>query len=194
MRLDRQELLAERLREWSENDLDRMMEQYQAREDAINEFFDNVEFPAEEERRERLRKLFEEKEAAITEIFRRGAFTRAQFEVATAKNRTAGVLGELENMTRGIAQHNKAAFQVNKAAALAQALIGLPEHVPKTMATYPFPLSAAMGALAAAASLAQINAIRSATFEGGGGGTTPSLAGSGGVVNGNPVGGSDTNK
>ena len=90
-------------------------------------------------------------------------------------------------MTRGIAQHNKTAFQINKAAAIAQALIDMPEHVSKTMAKYPYPLSIGMGALAAAQSLAQVNAIRSATFEGGGGGTTPSLAGSGGVVNGNPA-------
>ena len=179
--------LAERMKAWFETDLERTMEQYQLREDAINEFYDSVSFPNEEERQERLRKLIEQKETDITEIFRRGAFTRAQFAVASTKNQTVGVLSELENMTRGIAQHNKAAFQVNKAAAIAEALIAMPEHVSKTMAKYPFPLSVAMGALAAASSLAQINAIRSATFEGGGGGTTPSLAGSGGVVNGNPV-------
>lgn len=186
-RAERQEELAERMKEWFETDLERTLEDYQRREEAINEFYEGVTFPNEEERQERLRKLYEQKEADITEIFRRGAFTRAQFAVASTKNQATGVLSELEQMTRGIAQHNKTAFQINKAAAMAEALIAMPEHVSKTMAKYPFPLSVAMGALAAAASLAQINAIRSATFEGGGGGTTPSLAGSGGVVNGNPA-------
>ncbi|MCB9902359.1 MAG: phage tail tape measure protein [Planctomycetes bacterium] len=186
-RLEHQEQLAERMKEWFETDLERTLEDYQRREDAVNEFYEGVTFPNEEERLERLRKLYEEKDAAITELFRRGAFTRAQFAVASTKNQAQGVLGELENMTRGIAQHNKTAFQINKAAAIAQALIDMPEHVSKTMAKYPYPLSIGMGALAAAQSLAQVNAIRSATFEGGGGGTTPSLAGSGGVVNGNPA-------
>ena len=68
-------------------------------------------------------------------------------------------------MTRGIAQHSKAAFQReqgrgDRAGGDRDARARL-----ETMAKYPFPLSVAMGALAAAASLAQINAIRSATFE-----------------------------
>lgn len=188
-REERRAELAEKMQEWFETDLEATLEGYQIREDAINEFYDSVTFPNEEERQQRLRKLYEQKEAEITEIFRRGAFNRAQFAVASTRNQTVGVLGEMENMTRGIAQHNKAAFQVNKAAAIAQAVISLPAHVSQTMSKFPFPISIAMGALAAAASLVQINAIRSATYEGGGGGTTPSLAGSGGVVNGNPVGG-----
>ena len=44
-----------------------------------------------------------------------------------------------------------------------------------------------MGALAAAASIAQISAIKSASFSGGGGGTTPSAAGSIPVINDIPV-------
>jgi TP901 family phage tail tape measure protein len=188
-RLERREELAELQEEWFDTDLERLLERAQQREDATNEFFDSVELPNEAERRDRLFKLQQQKEAEITQLFRRGAFIREQFETASAKNRTVGVLGELERMTAGIAQHNKTAFNINKAAAIASALVALPAHVSETMSKFPFPYSVAMGALAAAASLAQINAIRSASFEGGGGGTTPSAAGSTPTINGNPVGG-----
>ena len=46
-----------------------------------------------------------------------------------------------------------------------------------------------LAALAAAAGLAQSQAIRSTQFSGGGGGTTPSAAGSAPTINDRPVGG-----
>ena len=80
-------------------------------------------------------------------------------------------------MTKGVAANNKTLFQINKAAALANAIISMPEHISRTMAKYPFPLSIAMGALAAAASLAQIKAIKSASF--GSATSAPSVGGGG---------------
>lgn len=110
------------------------------------------------------------------------------FSKMTAKGKTQVVLGEAITLTQGVAQHSKTLFKINKAAALAQAIVALPAHVSETMSKYPYPISVAMGALAAAASIAQIQAIKQTSFTGGGGGTTPSAAGSLPVINDIPVG------
>lgn len=136
-----------------------------------------------------LEELERQHQARILAI-KQGAMTQAQqFSAMSAKMQTQTVLGEMIRMTQGVAQHSRALFEINKAAALAQAIVALPAHVSETMSKYPYPWSIAMGALAAVSSLAQIQAIRSTTFQGGGGGTTPSAAGTMPVINGNPIGG-----
>ena len=87
-----------------------------------------------------------------------------------------------------MAQHSKTMFKVNKALALANAVVTLPSAVVKAIENGGgLPWGAIPGAITLAAGLAQIQAIRSTSFEGGGGGTTPSLAGSTPTYNGQPV-------
>lgn len=145
------------------------------------------ELISREEFNAQLEQLVAQHEMAVTQIVSDEAAKRLEFQAMSSGQQVKTVLGDMVQMTAGVAQHSKTLFKINKAAALAQAIVALPEHVSKTMAQYPFPISVAMGALAAAASLAQINAIRSSQFSGGGGGTTPSSAGSVPVVNGMPV-------
>jgi len=129
-------------------------------------------------------KVFQDK---LKKIETKGLTDRQKFEMKTTQAKTEFVLSEIVRMTQGVATHNKALFKINKIAAIASAVIALPEHVSRTMSKYPYPLSIAMGALAAAASLAQIQAIRSQSFGGGGVGTTPSAAGTVPVINDIPV-------
>lgn len=90
--------------------------------------------------------------------------------------------------TQGVAQHSKTMFKINKALALANAVVTLPSAVVKAIENGGgLPWGAIPGAITLAAGLAQIQAIKSSTYEGGGGGTTPSLAGSTPTYNGQPV-------
>ncbi len=111
------------------------------------------------------------------------------FATMTSKQQTSAVLGEAVRLTQGVATSNKVLFNINKAAALAGAIVAMPAHISETMSKYPYPISIAMGALAAVSSLAQISAIKSAKFSGGGTGTTPSAAGSVPTINSIPLSG-----
>lgn len=101
-----------------------------------------------------------------------------KFTKWTFTDQTAHVLGELANLTSGAAQQNRAMFEANKAAGIASAIINAYQGISLTMKTYPYPLNIGMAAAHAVAAFAQVNAIRSAQFQGGGGGSAPSVAGS----------------
>lgn len=121
----------------------------------------------------------ETKSASEAANARKEALTELeQFEAMSAKQRTQMVLGGMAEMTAGVAQHNKALFALNKVSAMANAAVSLPAAVMKTWERFGYPWGIPMVAAQTAAGLAQINAIRSASFSGGGGGTTPSMAGS----------------
>jgi len=122
--------------------------------------------------------LAEDHERQLTEITVRNLKARDKFQLLSAKNQTKQVLGELVNLTAGVAQHNKALFNINKVAGIAQATINTYEGVSKTLSAYPQPLAGILAATHLAAGLATVDAISSTSF--GGGGSAPSLAGSGG--------------
>ncbi len=124
----------------------------------------------------------------ITAIQAKAGKTDKTFAEMTAKQKTQSVLGEALRLTSGVAQQSKAMFKINKVAGIANAVINTAQSITEMM-KLPWPLNLAMAALAAAAGAAQIAAIKSTTFSGGGSGTTPSLAGSAGTINSIPVGG-----
>lgn len=126
-------------------------------------------------------------ESKMTAISIKGMSDRQKFEVMSAKDKTKTVLGEMINMTQGVAQHSKTMFKINKTASLANALVSGYESFNKTMAAYPYPYNIGLAALGAAATGAQISAIQSTSFGGGGSGTTPSAAGSVPTINDTPV-------
>lgn len=104
--------------------------------------------------------------------------TAAQrFTALSYKDQAKTIFGELANITAGVAQHNKALFEINKVAGIANAIINAYEGISLTMSKYPYPLNIAMAAMHGVAAFAQVQAIRSQSF-GGGGGAAPSLAGS----------------
>ena len=91
-------------------------------------------------------------------------------------------------MTAGLAQHSRAAFEINKAASLAKALISTEQAVAGVLAEFPGPVGWGMAAVQAALGMAQVSSIQSASFGGGGsvstvggGGSIPSLATTPGV-------------
>lgn len=86
------------------------------------------------------------------------------------------VAGSLKEMTAGIAQHSKTAFEVNKAASMAETIVNTIVAVTKAWKDYGWPYGAVIGAAIAAAGAAQLNAIRSTQFNGGGRGVPPSGA------------------
>jgi len=100
-----------------------------------------------------------------------------KFNAMSHANQAKTVFDELKNITAGVAQHNRAMFEINKVSGIASAIVNAYVGISKTMASYPFPLNIGLAATHAAAAFAQVNAIRSTSF-GGGGGAAPSIAGS----------------
>jgi hypothetical protein len=109
-----------------------------------------------------------EKQGLLTEAAKSGQEQRLAFEKMTAGQRVKTVAGSLAEMTASTANNSKTMFNINKAAALAQAAIALPTSVLETYKAHPFPLSIAMGGAQLAAGMSQLNQIKSASFGGGG--------------------------
>jgi len=126
-------------------------------------------------------------QAKLGKLEAQGILARKAFEQKNTREKTKFVLSELASLTAGVAQNSKTMFKINKVAGIANAVINTYEGVTKALSAYPPPLSFAMAGAQLAAGMAQVNAIRSTSFAGGGGGTTPSLAGSVPTVNNVPV-------
>ena len=93
-----------------------------------------------------------------------------------------------------MAQHNRTAFEMNKAFSIADAIVNAYRGIARTLADYPFPLSAAMAAAQAAIAFAQVQSIMSQSFSGGGGAGGGSFGGGslgsgGGSLGGGATGG-----
>ena len=129
----------------------------------------------EDERRSLQLALEAEHQQKIAEIRKRSLTKLEKFNAMSFANQTSDVLGEMVNITQGVARESKTLFEINKIAAIGQAVVNTALGISRTLAEYPFPLSVAMAGLQAAAAIVQVNAIRSQTF--GGGGAAPSLAG-----------------
>lgn len=121
----------------------------------------------------------EQHQKRIYDIVMRGTDKVRKWEVMSAEERTKAVISELMNMTAGVAHQSRAMFEINKIASIANAVMKGYESV---VNSYAFGsriggpvLGGVMAAIAAAATFAQISAIRSTTF--GGGGAAPSVAG-----------------
>lgn len=126
-------------------------------------------------------------QADLTALEIDGLTERQKFEKKTTAAKTKFVLGEAIKLTQGVAQHSKTLFKINKIAAIANAVVNTSEAITTTLKAYPYPINVALAALTAAAGFAQIAAIKSTSFGGGGTGTTPSAAGSVPVINNQPL-------
>jgi hypothetical protein len=122
----------------------------------------------EEMERAHLDRLIGIREAGMNTLT---GFTKASFAAQTKH-----VIGQMVNMTAGVARENRAMFEANKAAGIANAVISAYEGISLTLSKYPYPLSIAMAALQGAAAFAQVKAIASQSFSKGGA-AAPSLAG-----------------
>ena len=130
-------------------------------------------------RQQLLEQLEAKHQKKLSQLEFQGLSIRQKFAVAFAKRDVKTALAAGAQMTAGMATQNKRMFQINKALALANAIVSLPDAVMQSFRNgggYPWGLIPA--GLMLATGLAQINAIRSATY--GGGASAPSLTGAGG--------------
>ncbi|MBL1293068.1 MAG: hypothetical protein COB61_004265 [Thiotrichales bacterium] len=117
---------------------------------------------------------------ALLQTERRGYAQRQQFERASLRVKSKTIFNELDSITQGVAAHNKTLFRINQVAAIGQAVIGAYEGISRTLAAYPYPINIALAAAHGVVAFAQVNAIRSQSFDSAGGGA-PSFGGGGSV-------------
>lgn len=114
----------------------------------------------------------------LEDIIKRSGTDIQKWEIMTTKERAKSVLGELQNMTNGVTQQSRFMFNVNKAASLANAILKGYESIQNAYAfgsRFGGPFGgAAMAAVAAVATAAQVRAIASTQF---GSSAAPSVAG-----------------
>jgi len=123
------------------------------------------------------KQILEEKHAAkIAEIRKKGMTDLEKFTNASYSKQFGMITGYLADITAGVARENKAMFELNKAAGIANAIVSAYEGISKTLGAYPFPINVALAAAHAVAAFAQVRAIASQSFNSGGG-AAPSLAG-----------------
>ena len=92
----------------------------------------------------------------------------AEFEAKTGVEKTKHITGQLATQLQGAAKNSKKMFALQKAAGIANALISTYQGAAKSMSAYPFPINIGMAAASVAAGMAQVSAIRSQSFDGGG--------------------------
>jgi hypothetical protein len=115
----------------------------------------------------------------LEDIIKRSGTDLQKWEIMTTKQRTQAVITELQNMTNGVTNQSRLMFNINKAASLANAIMKGYEAIQNAYAfgsRFAGPVGgAAMAAVAAAATAAQVRAIASTQF--GVGAAAPSVAG-----------------
>ena len=112
---------------------------------------------------------------ALKQIRTDGMTEIEKFTSQSMEGQITTVIDGLKTMASGAARQNKAMFQVNKAAAIADAIVSTYQGVAKTMGSYPFPVNVAMAAASLAAGMAQVQSIRAQSFAKGGLVTGPVL-------------------
>jgi hypothetical protein len=134
----------------------------------------------EDERRQELQAQLEaDFQNRLTEIHKKGFSERQKFAQLSSVAQSKQVIGEMINLTAGVAKENKKLFEINKAAGIANALINTYQSFTRTLAEYPYPLNIALAGLSLAAGLAQVQAIKSQSFSGGGGAPSGATGGAG---------------
>lgn len=136
---------------------------------------ETIEQESQQRRRDRMRDFLEGQRGMI-----RHSGTSIVELVRSNMGQQQGVMaGAFASILSSTASHNKKAFKINKAFAITDAVISAYQGISKTLAAYPFPVSAAMAAAQGAIAFAQVRAIQSQSFggAGGAGGAAASISG-----------------
>lgn len=165
----------ERIRQGFLTESEVQHEHYAVAQEALSQAL-AMELLTQSEHDAQLEALEEQHIERLGAIRKAGLTDLQRFTESSYRAQVASVSGHLADMTAGVARENRAMFNLNKAAGISNAIVSAYEGVSLTMSKYPYPLNIGMAAAHAAAAFAQVNAIRSASF-GGGGGAAPSLAG-----------------
>lgn len=154
-------------------------------EDAFNQMM-----VSQQERNALIQGLEKQHQQAILNIGLDAHRQQAKFDRDLWKQKVDVASNGFQQLTAGTAQYSREMFELNKAAATANALVNAPEAASaayKWGAAWGGPAGgAAAAATALYAQYQKVKAIQSTGFAGGGGGTTPSSAGSTPVVNNQP--------
>lgn len=164
---------------------------------------ENARYAAQLHELEKDRKVLEDKhlwdlqseakyQAAMAALKAEHQKKQMQSDIAAVNFGRAVKLGEYHaamdlaaQMTAGIAGHSRAAFEINKAASTASAIINTFDAISGVMKIFPGPVGWGMAAAQAAIGFAQVDQIQSTDFGGGGantgGGGVPSMATSPGI-------------
>lgn len=165
----------ERIRQGLLTEREVELEAYAEKVAALNEAR-ALELLSEEEHRAQIEAVEKAHWERMGEIRKAGMTALERFTSASFGSQVKTVASDLANMTASVARENKAMFEINKVAGIATATMNAYKGISETWNAYPYPLNVGMTAAHAAAAFAQVNAIRSQSF-GGGGGSAPSLAG-----------------
>ena len=170
--LEAQQTAIEQLETFLMTEEEKLFESYANRQFMVDDALENNIISAEKHN-DLMVALEGQYQTELTALHVKGYTERQKFAALSTQAQTGQVLDELVNMTAGVAQHNRTLFELNKAAAIPQAIISTYEGMNRALETYPPPLSFAMAAAVAASGFANVAAIKSASFTGGGG-TAPS--------------------
>lgn len=119
----------------------------------------------------------------IKEIRKEALSDLEKFNEMSFKDQAKTIFGELEAITAGVKHENDLLFNINKAAAVANAVINTYEGISKSLSAYPMPLAAVMAGIHAAAGFAQVSSIL-ATTRNTTGGSAKGISGAAGAADG----------
>ena len=169
----------ERVREYLQTEREAEIAAHEQRMEWLAQAREN-ELITEQEFRRKKEELEEKHQANLTSAAMRGLSEREKFNRMSMDAQVAQVAGSLQSMTSSTASENKKMFEINKAAGIANAIVNTYQGISKSLSAYPMPLAGVMAAAHAAAGFAQVNAIKSQSFGGGGsagGGGAPAQTG-----------------
>lgn len=118
-------------------------------------------------------RLETEHQAALGSASAQGALQRAALEKMTLTQQAEFYFGTLEKVTAQAAQHNRAMFEINKMAAIANAVMSTATGMTKAL-EWGFPMGPIFAAVIGAAGAINIATILGTSF--GGGGVAPSVS------------------
>ena len=93
---------------------------------------------------------------------------RDEFLAKSSTEKTKQMIGDAAALTQGIGKQSKKMAAIQKTVQVAQAIMNTYTAASKALSTYGIPAGIPFAALAVAQGMAQVQAIRSASFEGGG--------------------------
>lgn len=158
---------------------------YESRLSKLQEFLNNRQI-TEQEAAEARMTIEQQHQAALTEIQNSAYQERAQFVSSSLQGQISNIQGAFRLITGSLKTESKKQFEVTKVASIASALVKGYESVTSSFAAGARiggpPLGFAFAATAAAATAAQIGAIKAQQFNGGGSVAKVGGSSSGGVT------------
>jgi polyhydroxyalkanoate synthesis regulator phasin len=151
-------------------------EQYKARLDALKAYHvaaqtDDADYKVQVQNAEL------EHQNTLTQLAQSGQMSRNQFEKMSTMSQISTISGLLQNATSQAAQHNKIAFEINKQASAANAIISTLAGATKALELGPI-VGPIMAGVIYAAGMINVAAIESSTFGGSNAsGSAPSAGG-----------------